>query len=82
MSESSRKIPTLDIKLSGPSTYLEWTISIENYLDLVPAGEYRVWDVITGDFAEPSGIQSKKASSRGEGWIEARTWKDANAIAL
>jgi hypothetical protein len=43
--EESRKIPSLDIKLSGPSTYSEWVISIETYLDLIPVGkteDYRV----------------------------------------
>ena len=29
MSEANRKIPTLDVKLSGPSTYPEWIISVQ-----------------------------------------------------
>jgi hypothetical protein len=44
-----RKIPSLDIKLSGPSTYSEWVVSIETYLDLIPVDrteEYRVLDII------------------------------------
>jgi hypothetical protein len=43
--EESRKIPSLDIKLSGPSTYSEWVISIETHLNLIPIGrteDYRV----------------------------------------
>jgi hypothetical protein len=46
-----RKIPSLDIKLSGPSTYSEWVVSIETYLDLIPVDrteEYRVWDIMMG----------------------------------
>ena len=46
------KIPTLEVKLTGPSTYPEWMVSIQNYLDLIPAGEYRVWDVVTGLYVE------------------------------
>ena len=39
----SRKVPTLDVKLSGASTYPEWIISIENYLDLIPVNnKYRI----------------------------------------
>ena len=46
MSEMSKKILILDVKLSGVLTYLEWIISIENYLDLILVGEYRVWDMM------------------------------------
>ena len=74
MSEASRKIPTLEVKLSGPSTYPEWIISLQNYLDLVPArGEYRVWDIVTGEYQEPPDTSDK---------IAVRAWKDTNSIAL
>ena len=63
MTESSCKIPTLDVKLSGASTYSEWTISIKNYLKLVPIGDNRIWDVITGDYSEPAEIKKEKTSS-------------------
>ena len=53
MSDTTRKIPTLDVKLTGPSTYPEWTISIQHYLRLVPAGEQRVWDVVSGTYPQP-----------------------------
>ena len=84
MTESYRKIPTLDVKLSAASTYPEWTISTKNYLKLVPIGDNRIWDVITGDYPEPAEIKSEKASSTSvaENKKEKRTWEDANAVAL
>jgi hypothetical protein len=73
MTELSRKIPTLHTKLTGASTYPEWIISIESYLDLVPAGpDYRVWDVVTGSYEKPTATTGR----------ELRSWKDANAVAL
>jgi hypothetical protein len=55
MAESSRKILTLGTKLMGASTYPEWIIFIENYLDLIPAEpDYRVWDVVTGNYEKPT----------------------------
>lgn len=65
MSDSSKKIPILDTKLSGAT--------IENYLDLVPAGGERVWDVVTGGYGKPEESVTPK---------EKRTWKDANVVAL
>lgn len=84
MSESSRKIPTLDVKLSGTATYPEWTISIKNYLKLVPTGEYRVWDIITGEYLEPGSIKTENASSSSvtDNRKMRRAWEDANAVAL
>jgi hypothetical protein len=57
-----RKIPSLDIKLSGPSTYFEWVVSIETYLDLIPVDrteEYRVWDIVMGIYIQPASAASK-----------------------
>ena len=83
MSES-RKIPTLDVKLSGPSTYPEWVISIENYLSIISIGEYEVWDVITGEYAEPTTVKSEKSSTSiaEQAKKENKAWKNANAVAL
>jgi transposase InsO family protein len=78
MPESSRKIPTLDTKLDGPSTYPEWLQSIEGYLDIVPIGndaDNRLWDVVTGDYKKPTGNKPEEIK-------ETRKWKDANMIAL
>jgi hypothetical protein len=52
-----RKIPSLDIKLSGASTYSEWVVSIETYLDFIPVErteEYRVWDIVMGIYIQPA----------------------------
>jgi hypothetical protein len=38
-------------------------MSIENDLDLVSAGECRVWDVVTGDYGKLQAVGSGKASS-------------------
>jgi hypothetical protein len=73
MTELSRKIPTLDTKLTGASTYPEWImiIPIGSYLDLVPAGQdYQVWDVVTGNYGKPTTTKGR----------ELRSWKDANAV--
>ena len=71
MSDTTRKIPTLDVKLTGPSTYPEWTISIQHYLRLVSAGEHRVWDVVSGIYPQPHDDETG-----------AQQWHDANSIAL
>jgi hypothetical protein len=73
LAELSRKIPALNAKFTGASTYPEWIISIESYLDFVPAGpDYRVWDVVTGNYGKPTATTGR----------ELRSWKDANAVAL
>ena len=55
-------------------TYPEWTISIQSYLGLIPAGgAYRVWDVVTGRYAQPTSEATMTTTQQ---------WQDANAIAL
>lgn len=62
-----KKKKTLDTRLSEVATYPEWVMSKKNYLDLAPAGENGVWDVlttlrevvptrlvITGEYAKPA----------------------------
>lgn len=72
MAESSAKIPTLDTKPTGASTYPEWIIFIENYLDLVPPEpDCRVWDIVTGNY-------EKSTATTGR---ELRSWKYANVVA-
>jgi hypothetical protein len=81
-----RKIPSLDIKLSGPSTYSEWVVSIEAYLDLIPVyrtDEYRVWDIVMGIYLQPAPAASKSTVEEAQIAGNAiRAWKDANSIAL
>jgi hypothetical protein len=81
-----RKIPSLDIKLSGPSTYSEWVVSIEPYLDLIPVDrteEYRVWDIVMGIYIQPAPAASKSTLEEAQIAGKAiRVWKDANGIAL
>jgi hypothetical protein len=52
MPDTSRKIPTLDIKLSDAATYPEWVVSIEAYLDLMPVRDmdYGLWDIVMGTY--------------------------------
>jgi hypothetical protein len=55
--EEPRKIPPLDIKLPGPSTYPGWVTSIGTYLDLIPIGraeDCRVWDIVMGIYVPPA----------------------------
>jgi hypothetical protein len=61
MPDTSRKIPTLDIKLSGATTYPEWVVSIEAYLDLIPVRDkdYRVWDIVMGTYLRRSEASDK-----------------------
>jgi hypothetical protein len=81
-----RKIPSLDIKLSGPLTYSGWAISIETYLDLIQVDrteEYRGWDIVMGIYIQPAPAASKstveEAQIAGKAiWV----WKDGNSIAL
>jgi transposase InsO family protein len=81
-----RKIPTLDVKLSGPSTYPEWVVSIETYLDLIPvstAEEYRVWDIVMGRYLQPEPEVIKSTAEEGKKVGKAiRAWKDGNSVAL
>jgi hypothetical protein len=82
----SRKIPSLDIKLSGPSAYSEWVVSIETYLDLIPVErteEYWVWDIVMGIYLQPAPAASKSTVEESQIAGKAiRAWKDANSIAL
>jgi len=85
MSELSKQIPKLDIKLSGASTYTEWTVSLERYLDLMDVGttEYRVWDVVTGTYPRPSEpTEDTSADEATKIRKEIRAWKDADGVAL
>jgi hypothetical protein len=81
-----RKIPSLDIKLSGPSTYSEWVVSIETYLDLIPVDrteEYRVLDMVMGIYIQPAPAASKSTVEEAQMAGNAiRAWKDANSTAL
>ena len=85
MPESDREIPTLPIKLSGATTYPQWIISIEKYLDLIPIGttEYRVWDIVLGDYQRPT-VPKEKASDEAASKAkrELRAWRDADNIGL
>jgi hypothetical protein len=80
------KIPSLDIKLSGPSTYSEWIVSIETYPDLIPVDgteEYRVLDIVMGIYIQPAPAASKSTVEEAQIAGKAiRVWKDANSIAL
>jgi hypothetical protein len=80
------KISLLDIKLSGPSTYSEWVVSIEPYLDLIPVDrteEYRVWDIVMGINIQPAPAASKSTVEEAQIAGKAiRAWKDGNSIAL
>ena len=55
------------------------------YLDLVPVGrtEYRVWDIILGEYQRPT-VPMEKASDEAASKAkkEVRAWKDANNIGL
>jgi len=70
----NKKIPTLDITLTGASTYPQWISSLEDYLFLldVPRTEYQVWDVVTGSYAKPGETDKK----------EYKQWREANVVAL
>ena len=85
MSESIKKIPTLPLKLSGAPTYLQWIISIEKYLDLIPVGDtdYRVWDLVIGDYKQPAKPREKDNEEAAlNAKKEHRAWKDGDTIAL
>ena len=84
MPDIIRKIPTLDIKLSGASTYPEWVVSIEAYLDLIPIQDtgYRVWDIIVGNYTCPTKADIGEASKDSNADKATREWKDGNEIAL
>jgi hypothetical protein len=78
-------MPSLDIKLSGPSTYSKWVVSIETYLDLISVDrteEYRVWDIVMGIFMQPASAASKSTVEAQIVGKAIRAWKDANSIAL
>jgi hypothetical protein len=85
MPDTSRKIPTLDIKLSGAATYPEWVVSMEAYLDLIPVRDtdYRVWDIVMGTYLRPSEASDKTNTAEATQANKAiREWKDANGVAL
>jgi hypothetical protein len=79
-----RKIPSLDIKLSGSSTYSEWVVSIETYLDLIPVDrtEYRAWDIVIGIYIQLAPAASKSTVEAQIAGKAIWAWKDANSIAL
>jgi hypothetical protein len=85
MPDTSRKIPTLDIKLSGAATHPEWVVSIEAYLDLIPVRDtdYLVWDIVMGTYLRPSEASDKTNTTEATQANKAiREWKDANGVAL
>jgi len=68
------KIPTIEPKLSGASTYPRWVSMLQTYLSLlkVPSTKYRVWQVLTGKYTEPDPEKEE------DDW---QMWDDANGIA-
>src|SRR5690348_10620926 len=69
---SDTKIPTLDVKLTGKSTFAGWHVAIERYLDLVDVKDEdrSIWEVVTGDYPEPTEAGKK------------RNWRRADGVAL
>jgi len=69
----NKKIPTLDITLTGVSIYLQWISSLEDYLFVldVPRTEHQVWDVVTGSYKKPDETDKKY-----------KQWREANVVAL
>jgi len=81
----NKKIPTLATRLDGPTTYPAWARSIEKYLDIVeiPDSDFRVWDVVTGDYPRPRMLEERVPTAAGtQNRRTIRMWKDADAVAL
>jgi len=60
-SPTNKEVPTLDIKLSGASTYPEWILPLQGYLDLldITGTEYQVWDVVEGTYEKPASTANR-----------------------
>jgi len=62
-----------------------WARSIEKYLDIVeiPDCDFRVWDVVTGEYSKPRAIIEAAPTVAGaQNRRTIRMWKDADAVAL
>ena len=51
------RINELDIKLSGPENYPEWSTDLETYFSLNDGTEeYTMWDIFKGDMRNPKDL--------------------------
>jgi len=71
--ELNTKIPNIEPKLSGASTYPDWVSSLQTYLALfkVPGTKYRAWHLLEGKYTEPP-----ESDEDGR-----QMWEDVNGIA-
>ena len=69
----NKKIPTVDTKRSGVSTYPEWVLPLQGYLYLldITGAEHQVWDVVGGTYEKPASTANRT-----------KQWIDANIVAL
>jgi len=72
--ELNIKIPTIEPKLSGASTYPRWVSTLQTYLSLlkVRGTKHRVWQILTGKYIEPDPEKEE------DDW---QMWDDANGVA-
>lgn len=51
-SASDRKVPSLNLKLSGSTNYPEWITAMRITLCMAKVGKYRAWDIVEGTSCE------------------------------
>jgi len=70
--ELNTKIPNIEPKLSGASTYPDWVSSLHTYLGLlkIPGTKKRAWHLLTGKYLEPPGDDE-------DNW---QMWDDVNGV--
>jgi len=70
--ELNTKIPNIEPKLSGASTYPDWVSSLQTYLGLlkIPGTKNRAWHILTGKYIEP-------AEDDEDNW---QMWDDVNGV--
>jgi len=70
--ELNTKLPNIEPKLSGASTYPDWKSSLQTYLGLVkiPGTKNRAWHILTGKYIEP-------AKDDEDNW---QMWDDINGV--
>jgi len=54
--ELNTKIPAIEPKLSGSSTYPDWISSLQSYMSLlkVPGTKHRAWHILAGKYQKPA----------------------------
>jgi len=68
---SEQKIPSLTVKLSGPTNYPAWLTSIKLTFRLARVGNKRVWELVEGTFKKPTSMEDAT-----------QEWQDGNDFAL